>query len=73
MRVLEGPTYVDLRAKATPMVLYNEEENERCTAMLCELSRNHGDLSADERKLAELLALLIGDFEEEGRVASAAS
>jgi HTH-type transcriptional regulator / antitoxin HigA len=64
MSVLESPTYAELLAKAAPTVIHTEEENEHYTAMLYELSQNHGDLSADERKLAELLTLLIEDFEE---------
>lgn len=58
-------SFVDtLKEKLAPTVIHTEEENERYTAMLYELSQNYGDLSADERKLADLLALLIEDFEE---------
>ena len=58
-------SFVDaLKKKLAPTVIHTEEENERYTAMLYELSQNYGDLSADERKLADLLALLIEDFEE---------
>jgi HTH-type transcriptional regulator / antitoxin HigA len=64
MSVRESSKYAALLAKAAPTVIHTEEENERSTTMLYELSQNHGDLSADERKLAELLALLVEDFEE---------
>ena len=64
MSVKEGPTYAELLAKAAPTAIHTERENERYTAMLYELSQNHGRLSADERKLAELLAHLVEDFEE---------
>jgi HTH-type transcriptional regulator/antitoxin HigA len=59
-----SPTYAELLAKATPMVIRTEEENERYAAMLYDLSHKHGGLSTDERKLADLLALLVEDFEE---------
>jgi HTH-type transcriptional regulator / antitoxin HigA len=62
--VKERLTYAELLAKAAPTVIHTQRENERYTTMLDELSRNQGHLSADERKLAELLALLVEDFEE---------
>jgi HTH-type transcriptional regulator/antitoxin HigA len=61
--LLAKPTYADLLAKAAPAVIRNEKENARYTAMLEELSGRHGDLTPNERKLADLLALLIEDFE----------
>jgi HTH-type transcriptional regulator/antitoxin HigA len=63
MSVLAKPTYADLLAKAAPAVIRNEKENARYTAMLEELTERHGDLTSNERKLADLLALLIEDFE----------
>jgi HTH-type transcriptional regulator/antitoxin HigA len=63
MSLLAKPTYADLLAKATPAVIRNEKENARYIAMLEELSERHRELSPNERKLADLLALLIEDFE----------
>jgi HTH-type transcriptional regulator / antitoxin HigA len=63
MSVLAKPTYADLLAKAAPAVVRNEKENARCTAMLEDFDERYGDLTANERKLADLLALLIEDFE----------
>jgi HTH-type transcriptional regulator / antitoxin HigA len=63
MSVLAKPTYADLLAKAAPAVIRSEKENARYTAMLEELSERYGDLTPNERKLADLLALLIEDFE----------
>jgi HTH-type transcriptional regulator / antitoxin HigA len=64
MSVRESSKYAELLAKAAPTVIHTEEENERYSAMLSELGQNHRNLSAGERKLAELLALLVEDFEE---------
>lgn len=57
------PEYADLLARALPSVIHSEKENERYLAMLEELDHK-GRLSAAEQRLAELLTLLIEDFEE---------
>src|SRR6266436_169934 len=57
------PEYADLLARALPSVIHSEKENERYLALLEELDQK-GKLSAAERRLAELLTLLIENFEE---------
>lgn len=57
------PEYATLLAKALPAVIHNEKENEHYTALLEELDRP-GKLTPAEQRLAELLTLLIEDFEE---------
>lgn len=59
------PEYAALLARTLPAVIHSEKENERCIAMLEALDRKEEKLSAAERCLAELLTLLIEDFEEE--------
>ncbi len=57
--------YAVLLATALPAVIRSEAENERCLRVLEELDRKSKRLSAAERRLAELLTLLIEDYEEE--------
>jgi HTH-type transcriptional regulator/antitoxin HigA len=57
------PEYADLLARALPSVIHSEKENERYLALLEELDAK-GKLSPAEQRLAELLTLLIEDFEE---------
>jgi antitoxin component HigA of HigAB toxin-antitoxin module len=57
------PEYANLLARALPSVIHSEKENERYLAMLEELDQK-GKLSPAEQRLAELLTLLIEDFEE---------
>jgi HTH-type transcriptional regulator / antitoxin HigA len=59
-----NPAYAELLAKVPPRVIHTEEENEDYTAALYELEQNHADLAPEERDLADLLTLLIEDFEE---------
>jgi len=59
------PEYAALLARTLPAVIHSEKENERCIAMLETLDRKEEKLSAAERRLAELLTVLIEDFEEE--------
>jgi HTH-type transcriptional regulator / antitoxin HigA len=59
-----NPAYAELLAKVLPRVIHTEEENEDYTAALYELEQNHADLAPEERDLADLLTLLIEDFEE---------
>jgi len=58
------PEYATLLAKTLPAVIHNEKENEHYTALLVELDRRPGKLTPPEQRLAELLTLLIEDFEE---------
>ncbi len=59
------PEYAALLARALPAVIHSEKENERCIAMLETLDSKAQKLTAAERRLAELLTVLIEDFEEE--------
>ena len=63
------PEYAALLAQTLPAVIHREKENERCIAMLEALDRKEErkaeKLSAAERRLAELLTVLIEDFEQE--------
>jgi HTH-type transcriptional regulator/antitoxin HigA len=56
--------YATLLAKTLPAVIHSEKENEHYTALLEELDRRPGKLTTAELRLAELLTLLIEDFEE---------
>ena len=58
------PEYATLLAKTLPAVIHSEKENERYTALLEELDRRTGKVTVAEQRLAELLTLLIEDFEE---------
>jgi HTH-type transcriptional regulator / antitoxin HigA len=58
------PAYAELLAKFPPKVIHTDEENERYIAALYKLEQNHQVLSAEEKELADLLTLLIEDFEE---------
>src|SRR6266700_23166 len=59
------PEYADLLARALPSVIHSDKENERYLAMREELDQK-GELSPAEQRLAELLTLLIEDFEGQG-------
>jgi len=63
------PEYAALLAQTLPAVIHSEKENERCIAMLEALDRKEErkaeKLIAAERRLAELLTVLIEDFEQE--------
>ena len=63
MEVIDNAVYGNLLAKALPHVIETEEENERYLAVLEELDER-GDLTPEEECLAQLLTLLIQDFEE---------
>jgi HTH-type transcriptional regulator/antitoxin HigA len=56
--------YASLLSSTLPAVIRSEAENERYIGMLEELDRKGGRMSAAERRMAELLTLLIEDFEE---------
>src|ERR1700676_130772 len=55
--------YVELLQQSAPSVIHSEEQNEKFIARLEELS-SHDELSPAEERLAELLTLLIENFEE---------
>jgi HTH-type transcriptional regulator / antitoxin HigA len=59
-----NPAYTELLVKIPPKVIHTQEENESYIAALYELEQTHGVLSPEERDLADLLTLLIEDFEE---------
>jgi HTH-type transcriptional regulator/antitoxin HigA len=65
--------YASLLSNALPAVIRSEAENERYVAMLEELDRKGSRMSAAERRMAELLTLLIEDFEEKHYALKAAS
>jgi HTH-type transcriptional regulator / antitoxin HigA len=56
--------YASLLTNTLPSVIRSEAENERHIALLEELDRKGSRMSAAERRMAELLTLLIEDFEE---------
>ena len=58
------PEYATLLAKTLPAVIHSEKENEHYTALLEELDHRQEKLTPAEQRLAELLTLLIEDFEE---------
>ncbi|GAC1622373.1 MAG: hypothetical protein NVS9B13_15110 [Candidatus Acidiferrum sp.] len=58
-----SPEYGALLKKVPPRVIRTEEENEAYTEILYELDRRSASLTQAEKELAELLTLLIEDFE----------
>lgn len=58
------PEYSELLRKMPPKVIRTEEENEVYTEFLYELDQRRSKLSTAEKELADLLTLLIEDFEE---------
>jgi HTH-type transcriptional regulator/antitoxin HigA len=56
--------YASLLRRALPAVIHTERENERCISILEALDQKRERLTAAERRLAELLTVLIEDFEE---------
>ncbi|HLW84038.1 MAG TPA: hypothetical protein VKR60_02415 [Candidatus Sulfotelmatobacter sp.] len=65
--------YASLLTSALPTVIRSEAENERYIARLEELDRRGSRMSAAERRMAELLTLLIEDFEEKHYALKAAN
>lgn len=55
--------YGKLLAKTLPRPIRTEEENQRMTKLLLELDERE-DLSAEEEQLAEMLTILIEEFED---------
>src|SRR5229473_4160688 len=60
---IKNSVYAKLRAKSLPRPIRTEAEHERATEMLLELDER-ADLSPEEEALAEVLTLLIEDYEE---------
>lgn len=56
--------YAALLRRTLPAVIHTEKENERCIALLEALDQKGEKLTAAERRLGELLTVLIEDFEE---------
>lgn len=62
--VLVSPEYSTLLKKVPPKVIRTEEENAKYTEILYDLDRRSKTLTPAEKELADLLTLLIEDFEE---------
>jgi len=60
---IKNSVYAKLLAKSLPRPIRTEAEHERATEMLLELDERD-DLSPEEEALAEVLTLLIEDYEE---------
>ena len=58
------PEYTALLREVAPKVIRTEQENEAYTEILYDLDRRSKNLTAAEKELAELLTLLIENFEE---------
>jgi HTH-type transcriptional regulator / antitoxin HigA len=58
------PEYATLLATTLPAVIHSEKENEHYTALLEELDHRQEKLTPAAQRLAELLTLLIEDFEQ---------
>jgi HTH-type transcriptional regulator/antitoxin HigA len=65
--------YASLLTSTLPSVIGSEAENERYINLLEELDRKGSRISASERRMAQLLTLLIEDFEEKHYAFEAAS
>lgn len=65
--------YAALLSNALPAVIRSEAENERFIALLEELDSKGSRMTAAERRMAELLTLLIEDFEEKHYALTASS
>lgn len=62
-RVVNNRRYAQLLTRALPQVIHTEEENERCVRTL-EALHDRERLTTEEERLAELLTLLVEDFED---------
>ena len=56
--------YAALLSRTLPAVIRSEAENQRYLALLAELDSKGNKMTAAERRMTELLTLLIEDFEE---------
>ena len=59
-----SPVYTALLAKVPPRVVRSDEQNEAYIEALYEMEQRKGRRSKEERELADLLTLLIEDYEE---------
>ncbi|MGH9793662.1 MAG: helix-turn-helix domain-containing protein [Candidatus Acidiferrales bacterium] len=59
-----SPEYSALLAKVPPKVIRSEREHEAYEEILYDLDRRSQSLTPAEKELADLLTLLIADFEE---------
>ena len=62
--ITDREEYAHLLGDVLPHVIHTEAENERCTSVLEGLLQKK-NRTAEEKRLAELLTLLIEQFEEE--------
>ena len=62
--VAASPEYTTLLAKTMPRVIHSDEQNEKYIALLYDLESGQEALSADAKEMADLLTLLIEDYEE---------
>jgi HTH-type transcriptional regulator/antitoxin HigA len=62
------PAYTALLAKYPPRVIKTQQQNDSFVHALYELEKRETKWSAEERDLADLLTLLIEDFEENNYV-----
>ena len=70
---VKTPEYARLLAQTLPSVIHTEDENERFIAALEKLERRSRNWSLAEAKLAELLTLLIENFEDQNYKLKAAT
>ena len=70
---VKTPEYARLLAQTLPSVIHTEDENERFIATLEKLERRSRSWSPAEAKLAELLTLLIENFEDQNYKLKAAT
>ena len=59
-----SPAYTALLARVPPRVIRTEEQNEYFIAALYELEKRHKRWNKAEAEMADLLTLLIEDYEE---------
>ena len=59
-----SPGYAALLKRVPPKVIKTEAENEEYLGILEEMERRRAHLTTDEQEFAELLTLLVEDFEE---------
>ncbi len=70
--IIDEKKYAGLLSKTLPHVIHTEDENERCIAEL-ETLLTKSNRTPEELRLAELLTLLIQDFENKHYALPAAS
>ena len=60
----KAPSYPELLAQIVPSVIHSEEENQHFTSILEELEHRSSRWTEGEAKVAELLTVLIEQFED---------